>query len=530
MGRRKERRTGTEHDPGRDSADVRAQTPRARVPLGFYLFALSTPLLLALLLEVGLRLGGYGGGHPLFLRDETGLRYRTNPRAAAGYFTAKDAEVPTLYQQDFPVTKPSGTTRIFCLGASTTAGFPYQESPTFPFLIEQRLQMMFPEHRFEVINLGVAAVMSRTVLDFGRSCLEHDPDLVVVYMGHNEFYGVLGAGSTMRLGSSRAAVRAVLVLRQLRIFQLGQRVLGAFTSRKAGSEPTGGAETLMETMAANRTIPIDSKLFQSAQTTFEANLADLVAAATRRGVPVVLCTLVSNERSLPPFVSLDREGMRIDWNPDPVESAPSPARTGDASSRSQGRSDSDARVCDLVQRATNEMDEGVWQNALRDLDAAQAIDSLPARIAYLRGRCEAELGQNAEARRAFARARDLDGLRFRAPSSFNQVIRSYRGRDHVEIADVEQAFRDASPIGSPGKELLLEHVHPNARGYALIAKTVVAQMAKTDLLDLDWSKAPTISDSLFWARSAVTPLDERIGDFQVAVLKSRWPFTDGPTP
>ena len=64
----------------------------------------------------------------------------------------------------------------------------------------------------------------------------------------------------------------------------------------------------------------------------------------------------------------------------------------------------------------------------------------------------------------------MDALRFRAPEDINDIIaRLCRKYDNAHLVDTRAAFEAASDHGIIGKSLLLEHVHPNLMGYALMA-------------------------------------------------------------
>ena len=77
----------------------------------------------------------------------------------------------------------------------------------------------FPDRQFEIINLSLTAVNSYTVLGFARELVRYKPDAVLIYTGHNEFYGTLGVGSSSRIGNSTYVNRLMLQLRQLRLVQ-----------------------------------------------------------------------------------------------------------------------------------------------------------------------------------------------------------------------------------------------------------------------------------------------------------------------
>ena len=42
--------------------------------------------------------------------------------------------------------------------------------------------------------------------------IEHNPDLLLIYAGHNEYYGALGVGSTESIGNARWLVKTYLNL------------------------------------------------------------------------------------------------------------------------------------------------------------------------------------------------------------------------------------------------------------------------------------------------------------------------------
>ncbi|MCI0618577.1 hypothetical protein L0244_36835, partial [bacterium] len=59
----------------------------------------------------------------------------------------------------------SSTFRIFCLGGSTTAEFPFDCQVPFPTQLRYLLSQTHPQYQIEVINVGISAVNSFTVVD-----------------------------------------------------------------------------------------------------------------------------------------------------------------------------------------------------------------------------------------------------------------------------------------------------------------------------------------------------------------------------
>jgi lysophospholipase L1-like esterase len=236
----------------------------------------------------------------LFVRDQTGRYYYLNPDLSKKYFTVR--ENATLgYRELFPVEKPPGAVRIFVLGASTSIGFPYMHNGAFSRLLTYRLQFDSPDTPFEVINLSLTAVNSYTLYDFAKQLIHYAPDAVLIYAGHNEYYGALGVASTSRIGRATGWVRATVAARD---FKLGQ---GAFAFaallKGAGGSTVDYSRTLMERMAGEQSIPFQSKLFRQGIEQYDNNLGDMLAGLDAHRIPVFVATLVSIQRGLEPFVS-----------------------------------------------------------------------------------------------------------------------------------------------------------------------------------------------------------------------------------
>jgi len=103
-----------------------------------------------------------------------------------------------------------------------------------------------------------------------------------------------------------------------------------------------------------------------------------------------------------------------------------------------------------------------------------------ARAHFLLGKCLAQLGQPREALTHFAAARDWDTMPWRPPSQSQDALVRAAREQNVTICDLLQAFRDASSGGQIGWELMDDHVHPNLRGQALIASSIVNSLTNLD--------------------------------------------------
>ncbi|MGQ9649672.1 MAG: hypothetical protein ACUVXJ_06155 [Phycisphaerae bacterium] len=356
MSRRSKRRL---EDPrGR----VAAGLPRKRTKWWQRVALLGFSFILLVLMELALRLVGYGPNPDLMVRRaevEGGRIVGLNPVAWKRFALRPIPHRPgegVLKVHDFRDPKPPGVFRAFFLGESSVQGVPYDRNATMCAFLEALLAAAWPEVRVEVINCGVTAVNSYSLRAWVPEVLEYQPDLVVVYAGHNEFYGFYGPGSLHGVGTSRKAVLTHMWIRQLRLSQIIRDVVIAVRS----PPPPESAATLMEMMAKDRLIRLGSNAYDACRENFRANLNDMVQAAERADVPMVLCGLVSNERDLVPMVSANREGL------------------------SQQQEDQWRRD---FQEGADMVSASQWGRALAALERAAQVDDTHAELIYRLAQC-----------------------------------------------------------------------------------------------------------------------------------------------
>jgi lysophospholipase L1-like esterase len=449
------------------------------------------PICFFLLLELTLSVFSLYDEHPLFLSDNAEGKnlYRVNPYVAERYFPPTSPTLPTLYPQPFEKEKSAGTIRIFCLGGSTTEGFPFDEQVPFPQQLKFMLQESLPDRNIEVINLGISAVNSYTVADLLPEVIQMQPDAIIIYMGHNEFYGVFGSASGLSNINNHYLVKTYLLLRKFRTVRMLQRWLRGITPANDES----ASKTLMAAAARPEPIAIDSKLYRQTLENFTANLSDIEALCRKHRIPLILGTLISNERDLPPFQSnlvatknLLNEDIRQFISNEPTIS----------------------NVEKLQKSLAKFSSDDIAKNAV---------------LSYLHGQAALVQGDTSLARSLLIRARDLDGIRFRAASELNEVIRRFATKHNILLADVETNFRAHSPGGIIGASLVCDHLHPNPDGYFLMAKSYFETLANV-VTEAKQSKVLEHTNPYF-----VTELDWEIGLLKIHNMTRRWPFAEKPT-
>ena len=473
--------------------------PRSR-RRAFTIITLLFPVAVFALLELALRLFHYGPNLDLFTTEVIGGKtyHIMNPDVKSRYFSRVEFS-PNTSPDYFAVPKPTGTFRIFCLGGSTTVGFPYSYAGSFTSYLRDRLQATFSERKIEVINLGMTATNSFTVVNIASELVDYEPDLILVYDGHNEFYGALGVASHESHGSSRWLTRLYLKLVHVRVFLLLRDMYSLGASMFLSPEQREATGTMMERLAQGQYIPYAGENYRAALTMFKENLNELADICREHDISLLLGGQVSNLRDQPPFVSHDAE-----------ENSPAQRLAFNTT---------------LNRGITNFMD-GEWELALNEFRHALPLDSLRADIHFVMAQCLDSLGRKREALAEYIHARDYDRLRFRASTDFNNAIQALDNDRTIAFVDIERKFRGNSPDELVGYNLILEHLHPNARGYFLIAKEYAWIMHLRGMLAprQEWNEKDIINDEPLWDVRAMTTLDEMCAQQRIALLISGWPF------
>jgi lysophospholipase L1-like esterase len=274
-------------------------------PKWFFAVLVLLPIIFFVILEIFLRIVHYGNNYDQWVSVGEG-KYVINSVIGKKYFSSGDFN-PSASEDEFDIHKKANAFRIFVLGESSAEGFPYSPMGSFSRYIRRRLELVYPNTPIEVINLGMTAINSYTLLDLLPGVLDQKPDLILIYTGHNEYYGALGVGSVQSFGSSRTLIRSILYLNDFRITQLVRNslhwVLSLFSS---GNKTLSG--TMMSNMAKDKYIIMNSKLFNEGVEQFKENMTDILKSIKDKGVPVILGRLVSNLKDQKPFISVSTPG------------------------------------------------------------------------------------------------------------------------------------------------------------------------------------------------------------------------------
>lgn len=432
--------------------DNPAAAPSARLSRGklwcFRLIAVCViPLVLAGLVESGLRLAGVGYSTRFLLSDshEGQAVFVQNNQFGWRFFGREMARWPCAFS--IPRSKPKNTVRIFVLGESAARGEP---QPDFGLarVLEAMLNLRHPGLQFEVVNTAMTAINSHTILPIARDCARAGGDIWVIYMGNNEVVGPFGAGTVF--GSQTpplSLIRASLAVKATRVGQLLDSTMQGFRKSARDDAVWGGM-----TMFLNQQVRADDRRMDGVYRHFERNLEDIVRLGQRSGAGVVVSTVAVNLKDCAPFASSHRPGL---------------------SAADQSTWERHYQLGTAAQAARKNSE------AAEHFAAAARLDDTFAELRFRQGECALALGDTTAAQRHFQAARDWDTLRFRCDTRLNEIIRQVatnRAGERVLLADAERAFAEQNPEGLPGEDWFYEHVHLTFNGNYLLARTIAEQM------------------------------------------------------
>lgn len=427
------------------------------------LLAVGCGILLIILLEVILlfagvrpladedRFVGFSGSTPLFLPVHDLTRnsriYSVNP-AKRIYFNATES---------FEMPKPPGVFRIVVFGGSTTYGRPYTRQSAFGAWMGRLLEQYGSAGTVEVINCGGISYASYRVRRLMEEMAAYDPDLFVVYSGHNEF---LEARTFAALRDEPESLRNIRQHAQKsRIYSVLARLLGKTAGISSGPTVLGdNVEATIERIGGPELYHRDAEFRAGVIRQYRHEIVSMSTFCKERKIPLILSTLPVNLSGISPFKS--EHGRQLDG--DAVREWYATFRRG------------------LAAQAV-----GNQRLALDAFAKAEAIDDGYAELHYRKGQVLEQLGDFTQAYRAYDRARQEDIVPLRALDEFNQIVRSIAAIEGIPLADTERMFLRVSPGGITGANLFVDHVHPSIEGHQLVAWVILDAAARAGLVPLD---------------------------------------------
>lgn len=382
---------------------------------------------------------GFTSYLPLFVDgyDESGTSIKRTAENKLRYFNA----------QQFLAEEPENGYRIFCLGGSTTFGHPYDDATSFSGWLRAFLPKADPVRHWEVVNCGGISYASYRLALMMEELCTYEPDLFIVYTGHNEF---LERRAYQGIVDTSPAERWIgTTLAKTRVYSAVKRLVDRRTKRSNERLLPAEVDTILDNSAGPEFYHRDDAYRALVEKHFEFNLNRMAELAREAGASIIFVTPASNLLDCSPFKSEHPPRM--------------PA--------------ADLERCVESMRAARSMiAKGDFANALPPLNEALAIDDRFAETYYLRGQVFWHLAEYDDARRAFDRARDEDICPLRATGPLIDALRRVAKSNDVPLIDFARTMDESSDNGIPGNDWFLDHVHPTIEGHRRLALSILDRL------------------------------------------------------
>lgn len=401
------------------------------------------------------RYAGFGGVHrSIFV--PSGASLVTSP-----------AVLPWFEFQEFPAAKPQGEFRIFCVGGSTVQGRPYGVATAFSSWLEILLQAMEPTRRYRVVNVGGISYASYRLLPVVDELFDYEPDLVVVYAGHNEF---LEDRTYQDVRESTLGASLHAFASRFRSYNLlEQRLLPTSWRRRAKTTPAIGPEVeeILNQVVGLEAYERDPAWHREVFAHYRHNIRAVVDRARDADVPLLLVDPVENLDDCRPFKSAPRLGL-------------SPAQ------RSRfDRLLGEARA--MVERSPSE--------AGRLLRQARDIDDGFAEVHFWLGKVHQRLGDTEAAYAAFRQAKELDVCPLRMLEPMHAALAEIARETGTPILDARRVFTESFGTRLFGGRAFVDHVHPTIGGHQRLAEALADRIVRRGWVvpRLDWVPEARVS-------------------------------------
>lgn len=359
-------------------------------------------------------------------------------------------------QREFRAEKQPGTFRVFVIGDSSAAGVPYGTNFAFSTWLAQRLATDLPNVRTEVVNAAIPGYATRRLITVTEELLQYAPDLIITYVGHNEYAERRYYEHLMDLDPRLFRLRELLV--GTRVWGLLSRFAPQQQTREAGVpriDVEGGRESkemfaVLDTRAGGKGYAT-AREREYGQIMYRSNLERIVETAKAGGVRIMLLSQSQNFSDWAPGASAHRPDL-------------APADL--------------SRWEKLVDEGNQRAQQKDCATALARYGDALKIDDQYADLHYRIATCERSLGRFDDAWKSYRRASDLDQVPHGSPTGFNTIVREVAAQHGALFADAAGLLEQHSEHGFVGDDLFCDWVHPNIRGHQVIAAAVAEQLKR----------------------------------------------------
>lgn len=370
----------------------------------------------------------------------------------------------------FTLERPKGGLRVFVLGGSAAAGWPYHVGDTnISALLERKLRILYPGRPIEVINAAAGTYASHRVKLILEEVLRYNPDVIFLYNGNNEFLESLvyrprnPPAPWDRSAAIRLTYRLTVPLPRVDVknFDISAQI----------------PNTLAFAFSKASLYREDPRQFKMLLDHYRFNLEEMVAASGTAKVPLFLLTCPVNLKDWVPNVSHHRKNLTL--------------------------AEKD-RWTTLFRDGYLAVESGNFAAAIDPLRAAIALDDEYAESHYRLAEALRYTGQRVEAKAEYLLALQRDAFPFRELPEFQEVLRDVAARRGVPLVDIIAPLEEVAGDGILGLDVLIDYVHLSERSQEIVAQEMTKALWGQGFLQgisvADVDRARIAIPTKFWAR------------------------------
>lgn len=358
-------------------------------------------------------------------------------RNGVSYYISNPYNWNILQGQSFFREKPKDTYRIFTFGGSTTEGAIHMGKVSFTKFLEMKLHNILPSVNFEIINFGKSGETSKHVLEKVRIALEKEPDLFIIYSGHNEY--IRFDEKTVNDFSWIDDIFAKSYLYN----RLIKRVLGMLVDQSP--------LYITEKRRFEDKLICNPYEFKVIQEEYRSNLNEIIKLAKDSNINIILANVVGNYKGWEPNRSVHKLGL----------------------------SDDEIKMWrHYFFRGREFLNKRDFKSAIADFEIAKKIDDTFAELNYLSAKADEGIGLYDHAKKEYLRAIDNDGDPKIASTFFNNVIKELCHNYKIPCVDVISAFENVSENSLIGYNIMVDAHHPSMYGELIIAEEIIKVMVE----------------------------------------------------
>ncbi len=386
---------------------------------------------------------GFSGYQPLFqeVTDSDGTRLLVTSPNKRNFFNV----------QSFLKEKPRNGYRIFCMGGSTTYGHPYDHTTAFGNWLEEFLRRSEPGRDWQVINAGGVSYASYRVTKLMEELVQYQPDLFIIYSGHNEF---LEERTYREIIEIPEWVRNLdVILDKCRVYSAMKEAYRPIRTDSATRfQMNEEVDEILGKTVGPTSYVRDDLLRRAIIAHYRANLERMIEIARAAGSEILFVTPANNLKNASPFKSVHKDNLRAEEL---------------------------ARWWEIVDRGKRLAEIGDTTRALALFEQALDIDDRYAELHFLRGKALLSLGRVDEAMASFNRAVDEDICPLRIMTPMQQIVRDVAAEQNAPLIEFDKMIESECERAGhdiPGEDWFLDHVHPTIEGHRILALAILGRL------------------------------------------------------